>query len=53
MIVPSCTEPSEYCFGIHPKDFLFELFVTEAQTTVFFVDFQYLNFDVRTDLSEF
>ena len=32
---------------------LFELFVTQAQTTIFLVDFQYLNFDVGSDLSKF
>ena len=37
----------EYVPGI-----LFELFVTEAETTVLLVDFEHLNFDVGTDLSE-
>ena len=32
---------------------LFELFVTQAQTTIFLIDFQYLNFDVGSDLSKF
>ena len=32
---------------------VFELLVTEAEATVFLVDFEDLNFDGRTDLSEF
>ena len=43
---------SKYSFEYIPRIF-FQLFVTKAQATVFFVDFQYLNFDICTDLSEF
>lgn len=43
---------SKYCFKYIPRIFL-KLFVTKAQTTVFFIDFQYLNFNVSTNLSKF
>ena len=42
---------SEYSFEYIPR-ILFELLVTEAQTTVFLVDFQNHYIDVCTDLSE-
>ena len=42
----------EYSFEYIPGVF-FELLVTEAQATVFFVDLQHLYIDIRTDLSKF
>ena len=42
----------EYGFKHIPR-VLFKLLVTQAQTTVFFVDFQYLNLDFCANLREF
>ena len=42
-----CKHGLEYVPGI-----FFELFVSEAETTIFFVDFENLNFDIGTDLSK-
>ena len=43
---------SEYCFEYIPR-IVFQLLVTQAQTTVFLVDFQNYYIDVCTNLSEF
>ncbi len=53
MIVPSWRESTVKDTLEYVPRILFKLLVTQAQTAVFFIDFQYLNLDFCSDLRKF